>query len=415
VVQAVEQSKRFRVGSRRPGAGDDAAERVEAAPAGPAADRRLHFLDSVRAVSALYVVAHHLYLAVYPGYPVNTGPAVMAPLMYGQFGVAVFIVVSGFSLALAPVKRDWQLTGGFKRFIRRRAWRIIPPYWAALFLSVAIVGLVVNQRADVVLSVRGVLTHLFLVQDVVEGPTPNGAFWSIAVEWQLYFVFPLFLLVRRRFGAVVLCASIVAVVSAIELAAPHSAVADKLTHLSPQFAALFVFGIVAASVTVRAPGKGIRWWGWLAVLAAVVLVGLCLAMGVEGSISHLYWLDLVIGVSVATGIAALAARPGGRVRQALEVRPLTGIGQFSYSLYLIHAPLLLVAWLFVVQPLGLTQIVSYAVMFFGVLPFIMLASYGFYRGVERPFVRHRSLGALLGRSASQPTRVDDLARTPSAN
>jgi peptidoglycan/LPS O-acetylase OafA/YrhL len=265
-----------------------------------------------------------------------------------------------------------------------------------------------------VLSVRGVLTHLFLVQDVVEGPTPNGAFWSIAVEWQLYFVFPLFLLVRRRFGAALLCASIVAVVSAIELAAPHSAVADKLTHLSPQFAALFVFGIVAASVTVRSPGAGIGWWGWVAVAAAVVLVGLCLAMGVEGSISHIYWLDLVIGVSVAAGIAALAAGPG-RVRRVLEVRPLVAIGQFSYSLYLIHAPLLLVAWLFVVQPMGLDQIVSYAVMFFAVLPIIMVASYGFYLCVERPFVRHRSLSGILGRSASQSTPVDAPAPTPSPN
>ena len=61
---------------------------------------RVEFVDGVRALAALYVVAHHAYITVYPGFPINTGPSVFTPLIYGHFGVAIFMVVSGYSLAL---------------------------------------------------------------------------------------------------------------------------------------------------------------------------------------------------------------------------------------------------------------------------------------------------------------------------
>jgi peptidoglycan/LPS O-acetylase OafA/YrhL len=380
------------------------------APGASAAARRLHFLDSVRALSALYVVAHHLYLAVFPGYPENTGPAVLAPLLYGQFGVAVFIVVSGFSLGLAPVRHDHELVGGFRRFIRRRAWRIIPPYWAALLVSVALVALVINQRIDQPLSLRGVLTHLFLVQDVIEGPSPNGAFWSIAVEWQLYFVFPVLLLVRRRAGAAVLCVGTTALVAVVKVAEGRTGVADKLLHLSPQFGALFAFGLVAAAVTGRPEGAGrmARWWGPAALAAAAGLVVACLVLGTGRSIDNLYWLDLLIGVAVAAGLAHLAGTAPGPVRRVLEVGPLVSVGQFSYSLYLVHAPLLLIAWLFVVEPRGWAPLVSYAVMASVVGPVIVAISYGFHLCVERPFLRNRSMGELWA-SISRKEEDSDLA------
>jgi len=61
-----------------------------------------------------------------------------------------FLALSGFSLALAPARNRWR-TGSVAQFAGRRAWRILPPYWAAL-----------------------------------------------GVEAELYLLFPLLLLVRRR-------------------------------------------------------------------------------------------------------------------------------------------------------------------------------------------------------------------------
>jgi peptidoglycan/LPS O-acetylase OafA/YrhL len=358
---------------------------------------RLDFVDGIRALAALFVVLHHVYITVYDGFPTNTGPAVLTPLLYGHFGVAVFIVVSGFSLGLAPAKRGWKLgRGGYWTFMRRRAWRIIPPYWAALAVSVAMVAVLGIRTHDAV-SWKGVATHFLLVQDLVEGASPNGAFWSIAVEWQLYWVFPLLLLVRRLWGPVVLTALSVSAVVAIGIAGNRGGgvVAEKLLAVSPQLGALFVFGLLAAAATTRPPSPGAgRIWGGLALAAGLSAVLACAWLGTERAITDLYWLDLVVGLATACCLAFAAGAATSRTRRALEHKPLLSVGRYSYSLYLVHAPVLLVAWVFVVEPLDLPSGASLATMMGVVVPAIIAASYGFHVAVERPFIEHRSWAEL---------------------
>ncbi len=370
--------------------------------------RRLVFLDGIRALAALYVVAHHMYITVYPGFPSNDGPWILGWLLYGHFGVAVFIVVSGFSLTLAPAKRGYQITGGLRRFFNRRAWRIIPPYWAALFLSVVIVGGLVNLRIHDPLTAKGVLTHFFLVQDIFSGVSPNGAFWSIAIEWQLYFVFPLFLLTRRRLGGARTVILWLAVVTAFQLLAKnaHAHVFSHILDLSPQFAALFVFGIVAAGATqLRAQGAAVQRripWGWISIALWVTAIAVFAAEGSVRVTSDFYWPDILVGAAVATGLAALVGPSGPIARRPFETRPLVRVGRFSYSLYLIHAPLLLIGWLFVVKPLGLSNNASFAVMVLGIGPCILAASYGFFLVFERPFLENRTWTDLRRRYRPAP-------------
>ena len=97
---------------------------------------------------------------------------------------------------------------------------------------------------------------------------------------------------------------------------------------------------------------------------------------------------------MASGLCCLAALPTSRIRRALEWMPLIAIGQFSYSLYLVHAPMLAAAWVFFVKPLGLPSGAGLALMVFVVMPATVAASYGFHRAVERPFMRYRSWGEL---------------------
>ena len=162
---------------------------------------RLDYLDGIRALAALFVVAHHVYLQVYPGFPENTGPWFLGWLLYGNFAVAVFIVVSRLLADPRPGPRQFHLGTGYWPYLKRRAWRILPAYWAAVLLSSLVFVLLIEPRADVSIGIRDVLVHLGLVQDMVRNTPPNGALWSIAVEWQLYFVFPLFLLARRVVGS----------------------------------------------------------------------------------------------------------------------------------------------------------------------------------------------------------------------
>ena len=233
--------------------------RVSARPAA-----RLHGLDGIRGMAALFVVLHHCWLLSFPGYPSNTGPWWLGWLVYGHFAVVVFIVLSGFSLAIAPSGSGWQLRS-VREFARRRAWRILPPYWAALAFSLAVAWWVVAQPnthgADG--EVRGRATGSSS-RTSFGSPSPNGAFWSIAIEAQLYILFPLLLLVRRRWGAAIMLASMTAIVVMTAALAPHDAHVDMLMRLTPQFAALFTAGIVAAGILVASDRVRRLPWHWLA-------------------------------------------------------------------------------------------------------------------------------------------------------
>ena len=110
---------------------------------------------------------HHIWITTYPDYPRNSGPAIVGWLLYGHVAVSVFIVVSGFSLSIAPVRSGWQLKGGVPRFLRRRAWRILPTYWAALALSCIVFGLITPDETGAQVSAKAIAVHGVLLQDVI--------------------------------------------------------------------------------------------------------------------------------------------------------------------------------------------------------------------------------------------------------
>ena len=170
-----------------------------------AARRRLVGLDGIRGLAALFVVVNHIFLRAFPGYPVDHAPWWASPFIYGRFAVVVFIVLSGFSLSVSPARAGWQL-GGVAKFARRRAWRILPPYWAALVFSLLMTWFVVAQPGWRMPNAQSVAVNGLLVQDVFAVPSPNRAFWSIAIEAQLYVVFPLLILAIRRLNAVAMVA-----------------------------------------------------------------------------------------------------------------------------------------------------------------------------------------------------------------
>src|SRR5690242_16113955 len=152
---------------------------------GAAARQRLAGLDGIRGLAALFVVVNHVFLRAFPGYPVDHAPFWAAPFIYGRFAVVVFIVVSGFSLALSPARHGWRLDG-IRRFARRRAWRILPAYWAALAFSLAVAWMITPPPGQAPPGARSVVVNGLLVQNVAGAPSPNRSFWSMAIEAQLY-------------------------------------------------------------------------------------------------------------------------------------------------------------------------------------------------------------------------------------
>jgi peptidoglycan/LPS O-acetylase OafA/YrhL len=343
-------------------------------------------LDGLRGLAALYVLVHHCWLLTFHGYPRDTGPAWLGWLLYGHLAVGFFLVLSGFSLALAPAARGWRL-GGTAGYARRRAWRILPPYWAALAFSLAVAWAVTPQPHSGPPTAGSVLIYGLLLQDFVAVPVPNGAFWSIAVEVELYVALPLLLLIRRRAGAVAVLAAVTAPVVAFGLRHPNVSTVDRLTWLTPQFAPLFAMGLVAAGVV--AAGERIRAlpWHWLAAAAAVPAVLLVAAAGTVWTVRHYFWVDLAVGPAIALLLAAVATGRPVPVVRLLATRPVRALGAFSYSLYLIHVPIVVAVVRRVAQPHAPPGLPAFWLTVAVAVPVSLVGAWLFARVFEIPFQR----------------------------
>ena len=354
-------------------------------------------LDGIRGLAALYVVVHHCWLVSFHGYPANTGPAWLGWLVYGHLAVVVFIVLSGFSLAIAPARRGWRL-GGTVRFAQRRAWRILPPYWAALIFSLIIAWTVTPQLHSGPPTGRSVIVYGLLLQDVATAPIPNGAFWSIAVEAELYLIFPLLVLMRRRLSTAAVLAAVTVPVVAMGLLRPGMATADKLTGVAPQFAPLFAVGVLAAGVVAARDRIRRMPWPWLAALAAAPVVVLIILNGSVWTVRHYFWIDLAVSPAIALLLAGVAThRPGPFVR-LLATRPLRRLGSYSYSLYLLHVPIVLGISRTIATHVAPGLPAFWVTLGLGV-PISLLTARWFAAIFEIPFQRYRSWASL--RSAAQ--------------
>jgi peptidoglycan/LPS O-acetylase OafA/YrhL len=357
-------------------------------------DRRLAGLDGIRGLAALFVVLHHVYLRSFPGYPEATGPWWTGWLIYGHLAVVVFIVLSGFSLSVSPARSGWEL-GPVRRFAHRRAWRILPPYWAALVFSLLVAWLLVPQPGMPVPDAKSVVVNGLLLQDAIDASTPNRAFWSIAVEAHLYLVFPLLLLLLRRAGGVAMLAAVTVVVAAVGVLAPHTSWAAWLMRLTPQFAVLFAVGILAAGVVVAAQ-RWRRWpWGLLAVATAVPALALMVWRGSAWALgANVFWVDIALGPAIGCLLAAVATGRPARLVRLLDTRPLRGLGLMSYSLYLTHAPIIVVINEFVVAGRVRQGVPSFLVSLVLMVPVTVTFAWYFARAFEIPFLRHRGWAAL---------------------
>jgi peptidoglycan/LPS O-acetylase OafA/YrhL len=366
---------------------------IDTAPAVTAHGDRLVGLDGIRGFAALFVVLHHCYLMAFPTYPVASGPFGTGWLIYGQFAVVVFIVLSGFSLSVSPARKGWQL-GGKKRFAIRRAWRILPPYWAALVFSLIIAWAVVPQPGEAVPNAKSVLTYGLLVQDLTGSPSPNGAFWSIAIEAQLYIVFPLLLLMVRRAGALAMVAAVTAMVAVIGILGPHSSFVDAFMRLTPQLGALFAVGILAAGVVSASARTRRIPWHWLAAATAAPVLVLIAVEGSEWTVRNFLWVDLALGPAIGCLLAGLVLNRPRWLVTILDTRPVRSLGSFSYSLYLIHAPIVVVVYEKLIAPTGARGLGAMLATMAIAVPLSVVAARLFAAVFELPFQRHRGFAAL---------------------
>jgi peptidoglycan/LPS O-acetylase OafA/YrhL len=352
--------------------------------------QRVAGLDGLRGLAALYVVVNHVFLRAFPGYPVDHAPFWAGWFIYGRFAVVVFIVLSGFSLALSPARTGWRLDG-ISQFARRRARRILPAYWAALAFSLAVAWLIVAQPGHGVPDAKSVVVNGLLVQNVVGAPSPNAAFWSMAVEAQLYLAFPLLLLMVRRWGAVVMVAIVTLVVATVGIVGPHVAhISTFVIQSPPDLAALFAVGVLTAGIVGASTAR--RSWPWprLALAAAVPVLVTIWWQGSVWTLDHLYWVDLALGPAIACLLAGLATGRPARLLRVLDARPIRSLGSCSYSLYLTHAPIVAIVCERIVAGRVATGVPAFLVSLALVLPLTIVFARVFAAVFEIPFQRRRS-------------------------
>jgi peptidoglycan/LPS O-acetylase OafA/YrhL len=355
-----------------------------------APSRRLAGLDGVRGLAALFVVVNHVFLRAFPGYPADTAPFWAGWFIYGRFAVVVFIVLSGFSLALAPVRRGWRLDG-LSRFARRRALRILPAYWAALVFSLAVAWLIVPPPGEALPDLRSVLVNGLLVQNLVSAPTPNRAFWSMAVEAQLYIVFPLLLLLVRRWGAFAMLGTVTLIVAAVGVFGPHIPRVDTFVIQSaPDLAALFAIGILAAGIVGASRARRSWPWHWLALAAALPVLAAILWRGSVWTLDNLFWVDLALGPAIACLLAALATGHPARLLRFLDTRPIRNLGLSSYSLYLTHGPIVVLVYDEVVSKRFAHGSTAFLLTFVLAVPLTIAFARVFAALFEHPFLGQRS-------------------------
>ena len=364
----------------------------------------LDFLDGVRGMASLYVVLHHIWLTAYPLYPYDAScqicrlsPAWTNWLSWGHLAVAVFIVVSGFSLTLGPQRQGDRFSGGFSTYISRRAFRLIPPYWVALVISSLFVVLWTGSQTGKIVNIKAVVVHALLLQDVIDSPKPNGAFWSIAIEWQIYFIFPILLLIWRKAGGIVMVfITTTVVVSTYLIGSNVNNMLSKLVYLTPQFLALFAFGIAGAHVLVsKGQVVNLSW----PTIGNILLLGTIFALWwwprATLEASHFFWIDLLSGSATAALLAGFAQRPASLGARALASRVPRWLGQSSYSLYLIHAPILEFVYFRGVVHFTESNNIRFIWLLLLVTPMSLLLSRLFWWAFERPFITHRSIKELL--------------------
>ena len=301
-------------------------------------------LDTMRGFAALLVAYFHCRQVTWIGMgafhhsgarllePSSIAAWLTLPIAWGSAGVPIFFVISGYCIHRSTAARllanpDYRLDA--RQFWLRRLVRIYPVLFAALLLTAAVdtISLTLPPVNHKILDIgpHAFLVNLLSLQGVA-GKTygSNGALWTLAIEVQFYAIYPLLFALRRRIGlnATLIAVALINLVSAFTLER-HDVI------VFPSFWFSWMLGVWIAEIRLRNPHARIPYGN---ALAALFLAAGCAAFhfGQYGAFqlwaaAFACWLVNALGRPSAGGgpIAHLFAR----------------IGDFSYSLYLIHLPL----------------------------------------------------------------------------
>lgn len=326
-------------------------------------------IDGLRAVAVILIVFFHVRLSNVPG---------------GFIGVDVFFVISGFLITRLITKELADDRFSFAQFYMRRLRRLGPALLVTIALTLA-AGWFILPPNLYETTAQSALATLFSVSnilfwqqtgyfDISAAYKPLLHTWSLAVEEQFYLVWPaalvisLGLLSKRGLliGIIILSAVSLAVSQA--MLGNYTSAAFYLTPFR-----MFAFG---AGAILAVTG----WQAGNVVIANVAsLAGLLVIFYVANTLPETAPFPGINSAIPAFAAALMIyAGPTAVMNRALALAPIRYIGQISYSVYLLHWPL-------IVYYIFLYGQAETALQSMGLIALTLIAGAAMYHLVETPF------------------------------
>lgn len=377
-------------------------------------DPRAHYveLDALRGIAIFGVVITHIASFWFgrTRLPLDI-PLLNVDLLdlfrYGSLGVMLFFLLSGYLLTWTEEKRARQGSYNVLSYAKRRAFRLVPAYYA----SIALIVLLWPTNP----SFGSVAIHLtFLHGFVPEYPTGlNAVVWSLTPEVVFYAILPFLVFKFRKLSqrlvilgilvAVSLATRLLMVSHAFDLLPffGESLSGSRMYFFPTTFLYLFLVGallrMMVEHITAN-PSPG-RWQLPVASALTVIPVALLLVfpylvMGQGQSLSNPASM-IAEGMVILIFISALLGSP--ILKPILNWRPLAFLGEISYSLFLLHTTVIFlmlkyvfpgtIAW--VVEQSMPVVWATFVVYTVSILVVASAVSYLSYRYIESPFLRHK--------------------------
>jgi len=360
----------------------------------------LRALTGLRFLAALWVV---LYTA-WPHLDVSWVPVAVTK---GYLGVEVFFVLSGFILSHVYLEAAGQKRYSYGGFLWARIARVYPLHLVTLFGMVAlgIAGTAAGLSIDGSLTDwRALPAHLTMTH--AWGLAPTSAFnhpsWSISAEWFAYLTFPAYAFVAWRMRERPVMAVLGAVVLALGIYAAFQPLAGfSLTEATFRWGALrivpcFALGCALYLVHRRAP---IPYAGPVALISGVAMLASA-SLGLWDPVTVLLAGSLILGLgSLGNARAGLLGSKAG-----------VYLGEISYSIYMVCAPVLLLATNVAARITGADDKRFHVIVWLMLVAAIPVAAMATYHLVERP--ARKALRGLADRRAARSTATKARMRSP---
>lgn len=353
----------------------------------------LRHVDGLRAVAVLSVILYHFGIRHMPG---------------GYVGVDVFFVISGF-LITRLIYEEINETGrfGFGRFYIRRMRRLLPALLVTLLATFMVAYVLLSPRAfdqfgaSLAAAVLSVSNILFWSQsgyfDADSHLKPLLHTWSLSVEEQFYLVWPALLWLiaaRLAWGKLRIAATLIAI-GGLSFLLNHIWVTGKfdaeyryaIFYLTPFRVYEFVFGAIAVFLLPWVRDR-------MVLQEAMMIVGLALIGYSVATFDETIIFPYLNALIPCLGALLVILSGQSRIAGALITNPAAvGIGLISYSLYLVHWPVIV---FYTYTTLSTPDATALAAL----LAITFVASLALYALVETPFRRHAP-----SRSIATPQRA----------